>query len=82
MVTIISVNHVFIHFKGTDYPIDLKIKSVPAIREMENNQIYVVAGKFKFPLKIRRWWSGDRFQPFGMSGKKKLSEFFRIKTSP
>ncbi|MFL5763501.1 MAG: tRNA lysidine(34) synthetase TilS [Bacteroidia bacterium] len=32
--------------------------------------------KLKFPLELRRWREGDRFQPFGMKGKKKLSDFF------
>ncbi|MDR1666508.1 MAG: tRNA lysidine(34) synthetase TilS [Bacteroidales bacterium] len=28
------------------------------------------------PLLIRKWQPGDRFQPFGMKGTKKLSDFF------
>lgn len=32
--------------------------------------------KLKFPLEIRRWKNGDSFQPLGMKGKKKLSDFF------
>jgi len=28
-------------------------------------------------LKLRRWHRGDRFVPFGMSGSKLLSDFFR-----
>lgn len=32
--------------------------------------------KLKFPLTIKRWHSGDYFYPFGMTGKKKLSDFF------
>lgn len=34
------------------------------------------AEKLKFPLKIRRWKHGDYFYPFGMRGKKKLSDYF------
>ncbi|HRG38138.1 MAG TPA: tRNA lysidine(34) synthetase TilS, partial [Bacteroidia bacterium] len=32
--------------------------------------------KLKFPLTIRKWETSDVFQPFGMKGKKKLSDFF------
>ena len=32
--------------------------------------------KLKFPLKLRRWQKSDWFIPFGMNGKKKLSDYF------
>ena len=32
--------------------------------------------KIQFPLIIRRWQNGDYFKPLGMSGIKKLSDFF------
>jgi tRNA(Ile)-lysidine synthase len=32
--------------------------------------------KLKFPLLLRKWKQGDRFQPFGMKGQKLLSDFF------
>ncbi|SKB63361.1 tRNA lysidine(34) synthetase TilS [Daejeonella lutea] len=30
----------------------------------------------QFPLAFRNWQDGDRFQPLGVNGKKKLSDFF------
>ena len=31
--------------------------------------------KVKFPLTVRRWTEGDSFVPFGMTGRKKVSDF-------
>ncbi|MFR9504436.1 MAG: tRNA lysidine(34) synthetase TilS [Rikenellaceae bacterium] len=33
------------------------------------------ADKLKYPLTLRRWREGDLFTPFGMSGRKKVSDF-------
>lgn len=32
--------------------------------------------KLQFPLTLRRWKAGDWFIPFGMTGRKKLSDYF------
>jgi tRNA(Ile)-lysidine synthetase, N-terminal domain/tRNA(Ile)-lysidine synthetase, C-terminal domain len=72
---------IFIH-EGTNeilFPIHLKISVV------NKNTIYVNkpgrflfsdAEKVRFPLKLRKWKDGDWFVPFGMKGKKKLSDYF------
>ncbi|MFB9055995.1 tRNA lysidine(34) synthetase TilS [Mariniflexile ostreae] len=38
---------------------------------------YVDKALLKFPLTLRKWEEGDVFYPFGMSGKKKLSKYFK-----
>ncbi|MCB0465401.1 MAG: tRNA lysidine(34) synthetase TilS [Aequorivita sp.] len=63
--------------EGITFPIHLKIETSKYIGETEKNLIYVDSEKLKFPLKLRKWKSGDGFQPFGMNGKKKLSKFFK-----
>ena len=40
------------------------------------NKVVVDKDKLSFPLEIRIWKNGDVFYPFGIKGKKKLSDFF------
>ena len=35
----------------------------------------VDADKLKYPLTVRRWQEGDWFIPYGMSGRKKVSDY-------
>lgn len=42
----------------------------------EGNVAYLDYDKLSFPLKIRNWKAGDYFYPFGMTSKKKLSDYF------
>ena len=37
------------------------------------------ADKVKLPLTIRKWQVGDKFIPFGMNGKKKISDYMTDK---
>jgi tRNA(Ile)-lysidine synthase len=68
--------------EGITLPIKLKIESSKYIGETEKNLIYVGSEKLNFPLQLRKWRSGDTFQPFGMKGKKKLSKFFKDEKIP
>ncbi|MFZ4399758.1 MAG: tRNA lysidine(34) synthetase TilS [Bacteroidales bacterium] len=42
----------------------------------DKNLAYLDFDKLEFPLCIRKWHQGDFFSPFGMHGKKKISDFF------
>lgn len=55
------------------------LSEVKEVSQTSKNSIYVAAEKLKFPLIIRKWREGDYFHPFGMKGRKKLSDFFKDK---
>lgn len=43
----------------------------------DSNSVVVDRTVLRYPLKVRNWQAGDRFQPFGMEGRhKKLQDFF------
>lgn len=52
-----------------DYREDLQFPRDP-------NTIYVDKNKLHFPLTLRNWQEGDYFYPYGMKGKKKVSDLF------
>lgn len=61
-------------------PVRLKISKEPYTSEVEisgkENVAMLDYEKLRFPLKLRKWEQGDRFQPLGMKYMKKLSDFF------
>ena len=63
--------------KGITSPIHLKMEASKYIGETEKNLEYFDFEKLQFPLKLRKWRSGDNFQPFGMKGKKKVSKYLK-----
>ncbi|RLJ98794.1 tRNA lysidine(34) synthetase TilS [Tenacibaculum discolor] len=58
-------------------PIKLLLKRVQEKTNTDNNSIYVDDELLSFPLKLRRWKSGDFFYPKGMLGRKKVSKYFK-----
>ena len=42
----------------------------------DNNSVCLDFDKLDFPLEVRKWRQGDVFYPLGMTGKKKLSDYF------
>ncbi len=61
-----------------DFPLKLilRMEAMPIVIQKESHLLYMDADKVRFPLTLRRWQPGDWFIPFGMKGKKKLSDFF------
>lgn len=54
----------------------LRVENMPVEIRKERRYLYMDADKVEFPLLLRKWQQGDWFIPFGMKGRKKLSDFF------
>lgn len=64
--------------KEVNFPIKLSFCNVSDISDIINSVIFVDEYKLQFPLTIRKWKTGDVFQPMGMNGQsKKVSKFFK-----
>ena len=65
--------------ENIEFPIKLRantLNKIPTNLKTSRNTALFDADKLKFPLTLRKWKEGDYFYPFGMQGKKKLSDFF------
>lgn len=78
-----KTNRIYTLFENeteTAEPIKLSLESFRKQKnlEIERNPdtVYLDKGKLAFPLIIRKWKKGDKFVPFGMKGRKKVSDYF------
>ncbi|HOO83647.1 MAG TPA: tRNA lysidine(34) synthetase TilS [Prolixibacteraceae bacterium] len=78
-----SVNGLFYIEKGqdrTDDPVEMTLSLIDFSSDFKipksPNFAVLDFEKLSFPLMIRRWRTGEYFKPLGMSGFKKLSDFF------
>ncbi len=53
-----------------------RVKKVDTIKHQDKFLEYIDYDRVELPLKIRSWIDGDAFIPLGMSGTKKLQDFF------
>lgn len=59
----------FLSLKIEDFNPEYIIQKSPSVLQVDFD-------KLTFPLTLRKWKKGDWFIPFGMKGRKKLSDFF------
>ena len=55
----------------------LQLQSCSVLKQSSQKTIFLDLDKIQFPLVLRSWSEGDFFHPSGMSGKKKLSKYFK-----
>jgi len=60
-----------------DRPLRMSFHTAEEVKDQGKNVIFVDENLLQYPLELRRYRQGDVFQPFGMTGKKKLSKFFK-----
>lgn len=65
--------------KNIEYPIRLNIEYIDKNNltiVKDSHFLYLDADKITYPLILRKWKIGDWFIPFGMKGRKKISDYF------
>lgn len=60
-----------------EFPIRLIFEKVSKLGDSSGKTIFVDLDLLRFPLVLRKWNEGDVFYPFGMTGKKKISKYFK-----
>lgn len=61
----------------TTTPIKLLFEKVQETSTINNNTIYVDEKLLNYPLRLRHWNQDDIFFPKGMTGRKKVSKYFK-----
>ena len=71
----IDASDTFVSLPGHSF--DLKLELSESLGSTSNSIVYLDFEMLEFPLKLGNWNTGDYFYPSGMTGKKKLSKYFK-----
>lgn len=69
-------------FELDDCTLSISESERPVSFSTEKSIAWIDGDKLKFPLEIRTWQHGDRFQPLGMKGTKKVSDYLTDQKIP
>ena len=59
-------------------PFTLILEEINKVDFSQNkNEIFITVTDNLYPLTLRKWKIGDKFKPFGMTGLKKISDYFK-----
>ncbi|MBR5300250.1 MAG: tRNA lysidine(34) synthetase TilS [Bacteroidales bacterium] len=64
------------HFNGQSFKVEVLDRTPDMTLKQPEGVLIMDADKLRFPFVLRRWRSGDWLVPFGMRGKKKVSDLF------
>lgn len=64
------------HFNGQSFMVEVLDRTPDMPMKQPDGVLILDADKLRFPFVLRRWRSGDWLVPFGMRGKKKVSDLF------
>lgn len=71
-----------VHVEGGSLTVEVLDERPERLEEGAPTVLYADADRLQFPLIVDRWRPGDRFQPFGMAGSKKISDFLTDEKAP
>lgn len=76
MITAPDIFGLTVCFRGNDIRLKTYQRDILFAPTPSKTTFFLDADKVRFPLTCRVWQEGDRFIPLGMSGYKKLSDFY------
>lgn len=76
----LEVDHFWVEEGETQHPLQLSIQTYDRPQNFQFSRdpriIHLDFDQVELPLLVRKWQQGDTFQPLGMKGFKKMSDFF------